>query len=224
MDGLQEEALVTESVAFRAPGYVYAIPPASSRGHRAEDWDVNKWIAEVEVKLVVRSDDTAAVVLQELESGELYAQAPLSSATCAACCEPVVDSSRYYALKVQDEASKRHAFLGLGFRAREASSDFRMALAEYVKSCGRSEEAARRASSATPSPLAALGDLSLKATGSLHVAAPALARKPSLPAGGLRLPPPPAPGLTPPPAVRLAPPPPASTFPDPPPSSWIAFK
>lgn len=223
MEAPPEEALVTTSVTFRAPGYVYQIPPASSRGHRAEDWDVNKWIAEIEVKLVVSSDDTAAVVLQDLDSGELYAKAPLTSATCAACCEPVVDSSRYYALKVQDEASKRHAFLGLGFRAREASSDFRLALAEYVKSCGRSEEAARRASGATPSPLAALGDLSLKAAGTLHVAAPVSARpKLVLPTGGLRLPPPPA-GHTPPPAVRLPPPPASGAFPDPPPSGWTAF-
>jgi len=30
--------------------------------------------------------------------------------------EPVVDSSRYFALRLVDRASGRHAFIGLGFR------------------------------------------------------------------------------------------------------------
>ena len=30
--------------------------------------------------------------------------------------EAVVDSSRYFALKIEDRASNRHAFIGIGFR------------------------------------------------------------------------------------------------------------
>ena len=54
------EEFVAEFCAYTAPAYVYQIPPArSSGGHRAEHWEVNKWVAEVTLKVLTRSDDTA---------------------------------------------------------------------------------------------------------------------------------------------------------------------
>ena len=38
--------------------------------------------------------------------------------------EPVVDSSRYFALRLVDRASGRHAFIGLGFRCALSSLHF----------------------------------------------------------------------------------------------------
>ena len=40
----------------------------------------------------------------------------LSVGTPVQVVEPVVDSSRYYVLRIEDRASRRHAFIGMGFR------------------------------------------------------------------------------------------------------------
>ncbi|MGA1523509.1 MAG: DUF1681 domain-containing protein, partial [Planctomycetota bacterium] len=49
--------------------------------------------------------------------GELFAECPLpNDAPVSTAVEPVIDSSRYFVLRVVDDASGRHAFLGLGFQ------------------------------------------------------------------------------------------------------------
>ena len=45
--------------------------------------------------------------------------------------EAVVDSTRYFVVRVKDEKAGREALIGLGFRDREEAGDFRMALAKY---------------------------------------------------------------------------------------------
>lgn len=59
--------------------------------------------------------------------------------------ESVVDSSRYFVVRILDENSGREARIGFGFRDREEATDFRESLNFYQKSIRRKEEAAEAA-------------------------------------------------------------------------------
>lgn len=45
--------------------------------------------------------------------------------------EAVLDSTRYFVVRVTDEKAGREALIGLGFRDREEAGDFRASLAKY---------------------------------------------------------------------------------------------
>ncbi|KAI0150458.1 hypothetical protein GGR57DRAFT_514380 [Xylariaceae sp. FL1272] len=74
----------------------------------------------------------AAVVLEDPKNGQLFAAAPY---TTTAVVEPVSDSSRFFALRVQDEAGRK-ATLGIGFEERSDAFDFSVALQEAQKALG----------------------------------------------------------------------------------------
>lgn len=76
------------------------------------------------------------VRLTDLEQGSIFAEAPLptsSSVPITTVVESVVDSSRFFVLRVEDGDSngKRHAFIGLGFRERADSSNFTAGLDDW---------------------------------------------------------------------------------------------
>jgi hypothetical protein len=95
------------------------------------------------------------VRLSDAASGEAFAEAPIIPPLQTAL-EAVVDSSRYFVLRVVDAASGRHAFIGLGFASRDAASDFAAAVIDSVSYLERrAEAAAARAAVAAGAPLAA---------------------------------------------------------------------
>ena len=53
--------------------------------------------------------------------------------------EAVLDSTRYFVVRVKDEKADREALIGLGFRDREEAGDFRMALAKYESDIKREQ-------------------------------------------------------------------------------------
>jgi len=112
-------------------------------------WNVEKWIAEVAVKVVRFSNDEACIILTDHPAGgstnaegELFAECPVTLPLFT-CVEPVIDSSRYFVIRVVDRENgqSRHVFLGLGFRDREQASNFNAALAEYREYLERKEAA-----------------------------------------------------------------------------------
>jgi len=205
-----EEGTAVESTLWTCKEcYVYQIPPLKNEsGHRANDWDVNKWLWSGKL-VVVALGETVQVRLVDSDAGSLFAVCPMDSPTSKAI-DPVVDSSRYFVLRV-DDGKGRHAFLGLGFRDRSDSYDFNATLQDHWKGVQRQKEAdelrkemeARHASEPAR-------DLSLKDGEKINIKVNVpqkgeRAPRPR-PAGGssegLKLAPPPSGGL-------LAPPPPA---------------
>lgn len=117
------------------------IPPPSSIGHRAGNWDVDGWAKAVTVKVVTVGDELAVKLLDQ-ETAELFAKCPVpNDKPVLTAVDPVVDSSRYFVLRVVDEDSGRHAFVGLGFRERNEASDFNAAISGHREYLRRKDEA-----------------------------------------------------------------------------------
>ncbi|PNW73982.1 hypothetical protein CHLRE_13g580500v5 [Chlamydomonas reinhardtii] len=118
------------------------LPPAGTGGHRADKWDVDKWFKALKVELIA-IDDSMLVRLSDQESAELFAECPLpdDGTPLTTAVEPVVDSSRYFVLRVVDKETTKHAFIGLGFRERTDASGFTTGLDEYRKYLLRKKEA-----------------------------------------------------------------------------------
>lgn len=74
----------------------------------------------------------ADIVLEDPRNGQLFAAAPY---TASAVVEPASDSSRFFALRVQDEEGRK-ATLGIGFEERSDAFDFGVSLQEAQKTLG----------------------------------------------------------------------------------------
>ncbi|EXF80129.1 hypothetical protein CFIO01_09101 [Colletotrichum fioriniae PJ7] len=72
------------------------------------------------------------IVLEDPSNGQLFAAAPYTSINAV---EPVLDSSRFFAVRVMD-GQGRKAVLGVGFEERSEAFDFGVALQEAQKSLG----------------------------------------------------------------------------------------
>nr|GEX11952.1 retrovirus-related Pol polyprotein LINE-1 [Tanacetum cinerariifolium] len=114
--------------------YVYLIPPRkTAASHRADEWDINKWAWEGTLKVVSKGEE-CIIRLEDKTTGELYARAFLRDGEPHPV-EPVIDSSRYFVLRVEENISGRlrHAFIGIGFRERPQAYDFQAALHDHMK-------------------------------------------------------------------------------------------
>ncbi|KAK4100893.1 adaptin ear-binding coat-associated protein 1 NECAP-1 [Parathielavia hyrcaniae] len=67
------------------------------------------------------------IILEDPSTGTLFAAAPY---TAPATVEPTTDSSRFFAVRVQDPTRKQKATLGVGFEERSEAFDFGVALQE----------------------------------------------------------------------------------------------
>mmetsp|Transcript_697 Transcript_697/g.1296 ORF Transcript_697/g.1296 Transcript_697/m.1296 type:complete len:282 (+) Transcript_697:246-1091(+) len=174
--------------------FVYRIPTLrSSGGHRAEDWDLSTPLQTCSLT-VERRDDTLAISLcskRPKENGPKGATEDVLFALCLVdldspkkkvehFVDSVVDSSRYFVVRISDTKTGRHANIGVGFRERDDASNFRMALQEYERSLEREraaeamhmayEEGSSVSSEERASPaLPEMRDLTLKEGEKIHI-------------------------------------------------------
>ncbi|KAI6036426.1 hypothetical protein BKA83DRAFT_128618 [Pisolithus microcarpus] len=164
MEGFEEDI---ESVLYIAREIsVYKIPPLRvNEGHRANDWgDLANPLWKGRLR-IVETKKNAALKFEDSQTGTLTSG------------EAVLDSSRYFVVRVEDAGKK--AYIGMGFAERTDSFDFNVALQDYTK---RYKAALNPPSptSDTPSPHVPSGpkrDYSLKEGQTFSISIPGKSRK-----------------------------------------------
>ncbi|KAI8141866.1 hypothetical protein BJV82DRAFT_617829 [Fennellomyces sp. T-0311] len=130
--------------------FVYKIPPRSAaRGYRASEWgDLGSSFLWKGRLRIMAKGESCSIRLEDTNSGELFALCPYNPSTNSV--EPVLDSSRYFVLKIEHEG--RHAFIGMGFQERSDAFDFNVALQDFTKQLQAEKKAAERAAHAEDLP------------------------------------------------------------------------
>jgi len=109
---------------------VYRIPPLkANEGHRANEWgDLAHPLWKGRLRIIEKSS-SAALYFEDAQTGELFAKADYDPTRPSV--EAVLDSSRYFVVRVEDAGKK--AYIGIGFAERTDSFDFNVALQDYTK-------------------------------------------------------------------------------------------
>lgn len=141
-DAIQRVLFIAQTV------HVYNIPPlASNKGYVAATWtaDNNKrQIFSARLRVLETAIPTPSngetlktdILLEDVKTGQLFAAAPY---TVPGVVEQVLDSSRFFAVRVEGEGRK--AVLGVGFEERSEAFDFSVALQEVRKTLGLEDNA-----------------------------------------------------------------------------------
>ncbi|KXN92186.1 Adaptin ear-binding coat-associated protein 2 [Leucoagaricus sp. SymC.cos] len=111
---------------------VYKIPPLRANvGYRAGEWgDLAQPLWKGRLRIIERSSGIV-IQFEDTQTGELFAKADYDPERPSV--EAVLDSSRYFVVRVED--SGRKAYIGMGFAERTDSFDFNVALQDYTKRC-----------------------------------------------------------------------------------------
>ncbi|XP_009800505.1 uncharacterized protein At1g03900-like [Nicotiana sylvestris] len=111
---------------------VYKIPPRpTSGGYKCGEWLQSDKIWTGRLR-VVSCKERCEIQLEDPNSGELFAACFVPPGQRESSVESVLDSSRYFVLKIEDGRGK-HAFIGLGFNERNEAFDFNVALSDHDK-------------------------------------------------------------------------------------------
>jgi len=124
--------------------FLYSLPTMKTAGgHRAEDWNLAKPIETCSL-VVQRCDDELQLTFRKQSDDSVFARSVMdlnAHDDIQYYCEEVVDSSRYFCIRINDDKSGREARIGMGFRERDYASNFRMSLQDYQASLRRERKA-----------------------------------------------------------------------------------
>lgn len=127
--------------------FMYRLPKGSKSPYRADGWPLTKPLQCVSLRMERRGD--VLLLIFTYTHGEVGVGSKSQQKLFALCpidiinqsdsekkkighfVEAVVDSTRYFVVRVKDAKADREALIGLGFRDREEAGDFRTALAKY---------------------------------------------------------------------------------------------
>jgi hypothetical protein len=163
---------------------VFKIPPLNQAdGYRCTGWEGgHMWTGRCRV---LAKGNSARVVLDDPSTGKVFAEAPLDHPNAV---EPVLDSSRYFVLRVVN--GTRHAFIGIGFQERNEAFDFKLACGESKKAA-EDFEASQTAAAAGPQPIKSSGtDWSLQPGQKIQISTegkPATRKKREIAPGAFKL-------------------------------------
>ena len=155
IDPLSTPTDAIQRILYLAPKvHVYAIPPLSSnKGHQASTWTSSpgREIFTARLRVIETSAPTppstkapissssssspplsVSILLEDPSTGELFAGAPYNALSVV---EAAVDSSRFFAVRVQGDDGRK-AVLGIGFEERSEALDFNIALQAARKVLG----------------------------------------------------------------------------------------
>ncbi len=136
--------------------HVFKIPARkSAEGYRAADWPKDpSWSG----KLRITAKGRFATIILYDDKNPAFCVCKVVDNTCV---EKVLDSGRYFVLKITKLANgvERHAFVGIAFNERNDSFDFNVALSEFQAQLEREDQAAKQGITSVIEPLT---DMSLK--------------------------------------------------------------
>jgi hypothetical protein len=119
---------------------VFRIPPRqTAEGYKAEGWtDNHLWTGKCKV---IARGEKCEVRLEDANTGKVFAVCPINTNKSGPqAVEKVTDSSRYFVLRIEDQNTKKHAFIGIGFAERGDAFDFNVALQDHQKHVQRAHQ------------------------------------------------------------------------------------
>mmetsp|Transcript_12932 Transcript_12932/g.15679 ORF Transcript_12932/g.15679 Transcript_12932/m.15679 type:complete len:245 (-) Transcript_12932:102-836(-) len=129
--------------------FVYKLPPLKGNaGRRAEEWDLANPAITGSLSVVNRGETVYVQIFKDETT--LFASAPIKvdeKRPLEFFLEGCKDTSRYFALRIEDERSKRHTYIGIGFRDRQSAFDLRAALDDQIRRISRQHEVPESSSS-----------------------------------------------------------------------------